>query len=48
VANRIEALREYIDKIFVKTNDTDERRCVYLHLYGVSQCCAMIALKKKQ
>lgn len=28
--------------------ETQERRCGYLHLYGVSQACAMIALKKNQ
>jgi HD superfamily phosphodiesterase len=26
--------------------DTFERRCAYLHLYGVSQSCALIALKR--
>jgi HD superfamily phosphodiesterase len=26
--------------------DTEERRCAYIHLYGVAQACAMIALKR--
>ena len=27
-------------------NDPDDRRCAYLHLYGVSQACALIALRR--
>lgn len=46
--NRIERLREYIDEILLNMKDTQERRCGYLHLYGVSQACAMIALKRNQ
>ena len=46
--NRIERLRKYIDEILLNMNDTEERRCGYLHLYGVSQACAMIALKRNQ
>lgn len=26
--------------------DVEERRCAYLHLYGVAQSCALIALKR--
>ena len=26
--------------------NTEERRCAYVHLYGVSQACAMIAVKR--
>lgn len=46
--NRIERLRKYIDEILMTMKDTEERRCGYLHLYGVSQACAMIAMKRKQ
>ncbi|GFP75442.1 HD domain-containing protein [Clostridium fungisolvens] len=46
--NRIERLRKYIDEILLNMKDTEERRCAYLHLYGVSQACAMIALKRNQ
>jgi HD superfamily phosphodiesterase len=46
--NRIERLRKYIDDILLNMKDTEERRCGYLHLYGVSQSCAMIALKRNQ
>lgn len=46
--NRIERLRKHIDDILLSMKDTEERRCGYLHLYGVSQACAMIALKRNQ
>jgi len=41
--NRVEILRKYIDGIFLKMADSDNRRCAYLHLYGVSQACALLA-----
>ncbi|GAA4654378.1 hypothetical protein GCM10023142_15160 [Anaerocolumna aminovalerica] len=44
--NRIERLRKYIDEILLNMKDTQERRCGYIHLYGVSQTCAFIALKR--
>lgn len=44
--NRVEILRKYIDKILLNMADNDERRCAYVHLYGVAQCCALIALKR--
>lgn len=44
--NRIEKLRGYIDKILLNMEDVEERRCAYVHLYGVAQCCAMIAAKR--
>lgn len=44
--NRIEKLREYIDTILLNMTDIEERRCAYVHLYGVAQSCAMLALKR--
>lgn len=44
--NRIEVLRKYIDDILLNMTDVEERRCGYLHLYGVAQSCALIALKR--
>lgn len=46
--NRIEIVREYIDNVLLNMTDVFERRCAYLHLYGVSQACALIALKRKE
>lgn len=44
--NRIEKVRKHVDSILLHMSDAQERRCGYLHLYGVSQACALIALKR--
>lgn len=44
--DRIEVLRKYIDEIILNMTDVFQRRCAYLHLYGVAQFCALIALKR--
>lgn len=44
--NRIEELREYVDEIILNMTDFGERRCAYVHLYGVAQACALIAQKR--
>jgi len=46
MVNRVEVLREYIDEALLGMADTFNRRCAYLHLYGVAQACALIALKR--
>lgn len=46
--NRIEKVREMVDTILLNMTDTSERRCGYLHLYGVSQACTMITLKRNE
>jgi len=46
--NRIEKIREYVDNVLLHMSDETERRCGYLHLYGVSQACALIALKRRE
>jgi len=46
MANRVDILREYIDEVLLNMTATFDRRCAYLHLYGVSQACALIALKR--
>lgn len=45
--DRIEKVREVVDKILLNMGDDEERRCAYLHLYGVSQACALLALKRE-
>jgi len=45
---RIEKVREIIDEILLNMTDNTERRCAYLHLYGVSQACALLSLKRKE
>ena len=44
--NRIEILRKYIDEVLLNMTDVGERRHAYVHLYGVAQACALIALKR--
>lgn len=46
--NRIEKVRDYVDTVLLNMTDTKERRNGYLHLYGVSQACALIALKRME
>lgn len=48
IPDRIEKVREYVDDILLHMTDTVERRCAYVHLYGVAQACAMIAQKRKE
>lgn len=45
--NRIEKVREVVDAILLNMENNEERRCAYLHLYGVSQACALLAKKRK-
>ncbi len=44
--DRIEILRKHIDKVLLNMTDVEERRSAYVHLYGVAQSCALIALKR--
>lgn len=44
--NRIEKVRECVDAVLLRMSDTSERRWGYIHLYGVSQACALIASKR--
>lgn len=46
--NRIERVREIVDSILLKMEDNEERRCAYVHLYGVSLACALLSLKRKE
>jgi HD superfamily phosphodiesterase len=44
--DRIEILRKRIDELLLNMTDVEERRSAYIHLYGVAQSCALIALKR--
>ncbi len=46
--NRIEKVREIVDEIILNMKDDEERRCAYLHLYGVAQACALLAEKRRE
>jgi uncharacterized protein len=44
--NRIERVRQVVDEILRGQPDEEERRCGFVHLYGVAQSCALLALKR--
>jgi len=44
--NRIDCVREYVDNIFDGIGETENKHAAYIHSYGVSQCCALLALKR--
>jgi uncharacterized protein len=44
--SRLEDVRIIVDKILLEQSDLEERRCGYVHLYGVSAICSMLALKR--
>lgn len=41
-------LLDKLEVALLNMPDDKERRCAYLHLYGVSQACALLALKRKE
>ncbi|MDR3148520.1 MAG: CHAP domain-containing protein [Oscillospiraceae bacterium] len=46
MTNRLEQVKTYVNDIFDKIEDADEKRAAYIHSYGVSHCCALLALKR--
>ena len=44
--DRIESVRQHVDKIVLNMTNHEERRCAYLHLYGVAQACALLSIKR--
>ena len=46
--DRVEKVRQIVDKILLNMTDHEQRRCAYLHLYGVSQACALLSIKRKE
>jgi uncharacterized protein len=44
--NRVEVVRQVVDEILRQQSDVEERRCGFVHLYGVAQSCALLALKR--
>lgn len=46
--NRIEQVRACVDKVLIEMTDSAARRGAYIHLYGVSQACSMLALRRNE
>lgn len=44
--NRVENVRTAIDSILEQQTVTEERRNGYVHLYGVTQNCTLLAIKR--
>lgn len=43
---RIDTVRRYVDEMLKACEDSEVARCGYVHLYGVGQACALIALRR--
>jgi uncharacterized protein len=44
--DRIERVRQVVDEVLRAQPDEEERRAGFVHLYGVAQACAQLALKR--
>jgi uncharacterized protein len=44
--DRLEQVRSIVDEMLNQQPDVVERRCGYVHLYGVSATCGLLALKR--
>jgi len=44
--NRVDRVRSYVNNIFDNIEDNEKRRTAYVHSYGVSQCCSLLAAKR--
>jgi uncharacterized protein len=44
--DRLEKAREIVDEILRNQSDEIERRCGFVHLYGVAAMCSMLAIKR--
>lgn len=43
---RIDTVRPYVDDMLKACEDKETARCGFVHLYGVGQACALIALRR--
>lgn len=46
ISDRVNRVRAYVNNIFDHIEDADEKRAAYIHSYGVSHCCAFLAMKR--
>ncbi len=46
--DRIKMVQDYVDEILQSSVNKIERECGYKHLYGVSQACAVLAMKRNE
>src|SRR5512145_36165 len=46
MTDRLERVRQMVDAIIPTQPDAEQRRCGYVHLYGVSAVCVLLAAKR--
>lgn len=46
VYTRIDILRKHVDRMLLQNTDDEDRRCGYVHLYGVGMAAALLAYKR--
>jgi HD superfamily phosphodiesterase len=46
IMNRVSIVKQYVDGIIEKIPSTEERKSAYVHTYGVSQFCSLLASKR--
>ena len=46
MTDRTERVRAYANSIFDRIENGEEKRAAYIHSYGVSHCCALLAVKR--
>jgi uncharacterized protein len=44
--DRLELVRQVVDGILRQQPDLEERRCGFVHLYGVSAACVLLAMRR--
>jgi uncharacterized protein len=44
--DRLEIVRQVVDQILRQQQDDEERRCGFVHLYGVSATCTLLAINR--
>jgi len=46
MTDRTERVRAYVNGIFDRIENAEEKRAAYIHSYGVSHCCSLLAIKR--
>ena len=46
MTDRINSVKEYANSIFDRIENAEDKRAAYIHSYGVSQYCALLAVKR--
>lgn len=46
MTHRVDSIKKYVNDIFDRIENAEEKRSAYVHSYGVSQCCTLLAAKR--